>query len=48
MFPFLCDLCGHDLLQAPAGEDRDIVARRNFIAASELAKQNLFATRFCD
>jgi hypothetical protein len=32
-FLCLCDRCGHDRSQARAGANRDIVARRNFIAA---------------
>jgi hypothetical protein len=44
MFPFLSDLRGSGLSQAPAAEDRDIVARRNFIAAREFAKHNFFVS----
>jgi hypothetical protein len=42
---FLCpsDLFGTGLSQEPAGVDRDIVARENFIAVRPFAKQNFFS-----
>jgi hypothetical protein len=36
MFLFLFDRCGRNRSQAQAGADRDIVARRNFIAADRI------------
>ncbi len=48
---FLCpsDLFGTGLSQEPAGVDRDIVARENFIAVRPIRETEfLFCHYFCD